>query len=695
MKNILLIITAIVVLAHASYSQWLIQSYNPSMRGAYFINGTSTGWAVTDNGIIRKTTDGGITWTGQQTGNTNPLNEIFFTNNNIGWAVGENGTILFTANGGSTWGMQNSGTVSHLYEVRFFDASTGFAAGNVLLKTTNGGANWVQITDGAFNGSIYSIVIRNSSVVYMSMNSNKVFKSTNLGTNWTLISQPSTNLNEIYFTDDVTGYGAGNNGNVFKTTNSGVNWFQNFIGSIQPLTSVLFINASTGFASGDEGKIYKSVDAGQNWTLAVNSSQRFKDLSVYGSSQIYACGLSGVSYLSNTGGASWTQLFQGAGGNITDIYFINAMTGWAANGSNDMLTTTNGGLNWQTAAFGNMPAMTNVWFLNNTTGFVIGNPSNDNGAELSIGKTTNGGLNFTELFITANSSHGIQFVNSSDGFAMFEDPSENALLYRTSNAGANWQLVNSANNNFAGFYFTTQLNGWMCGINGGMMKTTNGGANWIAQSTGVTEYLYSVYFQNANFGWACGTSGRIISTTNGGVNWTTQISGTSQPLADIKFISTTNGVCVGQRGTRLVTTNGGANWIANIESSLTNLNKISYAASNQVYAAGDQGYVSVSPGITGIEPTYNTIPEKYTLGQNYPNPFNPSTQIEFSLPQSRFVELLVYDVTGKIVKTLIQENLSEGNYIISFNAEGLSTGVYFYKLTTNEFSQVKKMMLIK
>ncbi len=83
------------------------------------------------------------------------------------------------------------------------------------------------------------------------------------------------------------------------------------------------------------------------------------------------------------------------------------------------------------------------------------------------------------------------------------------------------------------------------------------------------------------------------------------------------------------------------------------------------------------------------------MKQNYPNPFNPTTKISFSLPKSAFVSLKVYDMLGKEVAQLVNQELTPNNYSFDFNAANLSSGVYFYKLESAEFSDVKRMMLIK
>lgn len=98
--------------------------------------------------------------------------------------------------------------------------------------------------------------------------------------------------------------------------------------------------------------------------------------------------------------------------------------------------------------------------------------------------------------------------------------------------------------------------------------------------------------------------------------------------------------------------------------------------------------------ITGIQPSNQTA-EVYHLEQNYPNPFNPSTLINFTLPASGFVKLKVFNSIGKEVETLVNGNLSSGSYSVNFNASNLSGGVYFYKLETANFSETKKMILVK
>lgn len=101
----------------------------------------------------------------------------------------------------------------------------------------------------------------------------------------------------------------------------------------------------------------------------------------------------------------------------------------------------------------------------------------------------------------------------------------------------------------------------------------------------------------------------------------------------------------------------------------------------------------------GIQPISNLIPGTFTLAQNYPNPFNPSTNIRFDVPQSGFANLVVFDILGREVNTLVSENVKAGQYEVNFNAVSLPSGVYFYRLTVNSdkntWSATQKLMLVK
>ncbi len=98
---------------------------------------------------------------------------------------------------------------------------------------------------------------------------------------------------------------------------------------------------------------------------------------------------------------------------------------------------------------------------------------------------------------------------------------------------------------------------------------------------------------------------------------------------------------------------------------------------------------------TNLKNTGTTVADKYSLSQNYPNPFNPTTKIDFAIPKQGFVSIKVYNMLGKEVAILVSKEMTPGSYSFDYNASKLSSGVYFYKMEVNGFSEVKKMMLVK
>lgn len=98
--------------------------------------------------------------------------------------------------------------------------------------------------------------------------------------------------------------------------------------------------------------------------------------------------------------------------------------------------------------------------------------------------------------------------------------------------------------------------------------------------------------------------------------------------------------------------------------------------------------------VSGVS-NISLAPEKYSLSQNYPNPFNPETRISYSIPKAGMVTLKVFDVLGRQVSELVNEYKTPGNYIVEFNASNLSSGTYFYKLVSGEYTDIKKMTVVK
>ena len=99
--------------------------------------------------------------------------------------------------------------------------------------------------------------------------------------------------------------------------------------------------------------------------------------------------------------------------------------------------------------------------------------------------------------------------------------------------------------------------------------------------------------------------------------------------------------------------------------------------------------------IAGLTYEDNQLPMEYSLRQNYPNPFNPTTTINFDLPVSGFTTLIIYNQVGEVVLKLLETELNTGRYNYEFNGTGLSSGIYYYRLTSGDYNETKKMVLLK
>ena len=319
-----------------------------------------------------------------------------------------------------------------------------------------------------------------------------------------------------------------------------------------------------------------------------------------------------------------------------------------------IIRTVNGGNNWVTV---NSEPTLQLWglcFVNSLTGFTSGSTGR-------IMKTTNAGVNWVNVTSpTQTSLNSIYFINENTGFI-----SGYAIALKTTDQGASWANMNapfiSGFENFREIYFFNENLGLYVSDAGRIVKTTNSGATWNVMNSGTTQSLFGVKFIDAQTGYACGNAGAIVRTTDGGENWFGQTSPLNEILTDVWFTNANTGYISSWSGKILKTTNG---------------------------------------GITFIEPVSSETPEKFLLEQNYPNPFNPETKIRFQVPASaettRWVILLrIYDVSGKEISTLVNEELKPGTYEINWNARNMPSGVYFYQLNTGGFTQTKSMILIK
>jgi hypothetical protein len=239
-------------------------------------------------------------------------------------------------------------------------------------------------------------------------------------------------------------------------------------------------------------------------------------------------------------------------------------------------------------------------------------------------------------------------------------------------------------------------NVWVGARNGLMLFSNNGGTTLTSMSNPATDDIKDIQFIDGSIGFACGSNSFFMYTSNGGANWTSRSAGIVVGLNGLHFINQNEGWTVGGAGTLYSTTNAGLNWISITTPTTQDLNSIHSFDGVNAWAVGNLGIIitNYSPS-TGIDDKNYSAPNQIILEQNYPNPFNPATKIKFSIPESSITVIKIYNAVGSELATLLNEIKQPGTYEVSFNAVDLSSGAYFYSIETDNFREVKKMILIK
>lgn len=459
----------------------------------------------------------------------------------------------------------------------------------------------------------------------------------------------ASNLFDVQMIDNNTFYMCGNGGTIIKTTNAGQNWILQESYTEETLFALYFVNVNTGWAVGsdDKGIIRKTTDGGNTWFAQT-------------SPQLYA---------------------------LRDVVFLNSNTGYIA-AQNKILKTTNSGANWLEQSTPSSVIYFSVYFVNENTGWASGQTG-------TLIRTTNGGANW-ESQASGHNKHiwSVYMIDANNGYAA----GESGYILKTTNGGTNWfSLSAPGNTRLFAISLVSATSLYCVGDSGTIIFSSNGGSSWVNQSFGTSATLRDVVFKNSNLGFIAGKNGVILTTTNGGTNWINRSFNTVN-FYGIDFASIDTGYICG-RGRIYKTINGGINWTQQTTPvpDSVNIKDIFCITSNNVWAVPWSGQIiyTTNGGNTKVNQIFSEVPVKYLLNQNYPNPFNPSTKIQFAIPKYGLVRLTVFDITGKTMAVLVNETMQPGTFEVEWEASHRASGVYFYKLETNDFSEVRKMILIK
>ena len=690
------------------------------------------------NGLILKSTDNGNTWSPQASGTIHDLKMINYSIINDIWIVGSNGTLLRSTDYGSNWITQNSGTTNDLNAIRMM-YNTGYIVGanGLILKTINGGINWTQQSSST-NANLYYGYFSGANTGWIVGSGGTILRTSNGGTNW--IEQdsiPNVTLNSIKMIGEV-GWTVGNTGTLLKRRLDSTylpykSFIPNNIGTYIWYTGIFNqspISNSPGFEwPAGSGETYVFT-TGINVAAYYNNQLRMASASYQGESLIGYCE-NGVfhsdsrfkiyrvrridSYLTNPDWDNW-DLMVPFGAPFVDVnnngtYEPQIDTPGVRNAEQTLFVcftdanpqshsigegfgggTQPLGAEFHLTAWGyNKPIINDIQFLKweiinknisswDSTYFGIAcDPDllwqNDD----YIGCDTTRNLGY--CYNATNELHNGQ-IQPAVGFDLLRGPINKYSVPKDSILMSSFSYFNCVscgppecewdpNGEPLGAY-----NFWQ-----GLKKDRT---PWYNPLTGLrTKFCYPGDPETA-VGWT-EFRGSVLNCNDDSITGSNVIP-INQPFDRRLLMSSgSNNLKINPGDTQtIVISQMIARGTSNLNS-VTKLKELSDIAQN-LYNSGF---------VIGVNQISLIVPQSYMLHQNYPNPFNPNTKIKMEIAKLCNVKLVVYDILGREVAKLVNEKLKPGTYEVEFDGSNYASGVYFYKMVTNNFSETKRMLMIK
>lgn len=382
-----------------------------------------------------------------------------------------------------------------------------------------------------------------------------------------------------------------------------------------------------------------------------------------------------------------------------DLYFAN---------NEDIYKTTDEGNTWVnlTNGFVQSPGNANINIQIAGSNIFVGTftigvfMSPDNGSTWQMDTTGLEGSYNTHLIYT----------DGTNIFSSFDYPTYG--FYMKTAAPGPWTRINS-NLIGSGYGYhvkgMTKINNTLYAAtrNNGIYESTDDGVTWIQKTNSglpsPVDGQFADRLLNIGPDLFVSTDNGIYKSTDQAESWTRVDQGFAvwDQFGTVQIWALyTDGnnlyASVAQDDSAYVSTDEGNTW-SDISSGLHHRIKSFSIHNGTLYATQwdlDSSFIRFD-GALEVEKEEGVIPHVFILSQNYPNPFNPSTKIKFSLPFNSYVSLKVFDALGKEVAELINEELTQGEYTTEFNAKNLSSGIYYYRLTTDKFVETKKMLLLR
>lgn len=628
------------------------------------------------------------------------------------YAGTENGQVFRSTNNGLSWSMENPNISSLGIRALTSSATQLFAGtgGIGVYSSVDNGVSWIPFNGGLTDMTVNALA-SSGGVLFAGTRTAGVFRSSVSG-NWSL-AFPAPNVRALVAIGSNVYAGTGNG--VFRSSDNGTSWVatgftSSSVYAIAVDDSVILVAAFGG--------VFRSTNLGASWT-STNLAGTIQALVFAGSSAL-AGSYGGEVYRSTDRGATWAQVTAFRSGPVNA--FIISATGIIAGTTNSgIFRSTNNGISWSQANTGFANTSVTVAAVGGSTivaasfeqGAFRSTDAGENWVESNTGLTA---TSVTSLAVSAENIFAGTYAGAGGG--VFRSTDE-GLTWTLVLYGNVWALGGGGSNLFAGtvgikgdyyvYRSTDHGNTWtytrlyaraFASIDSilfaGNYRSTDNGVSWMAMSFPVSPAIVRSYAVLGASLFA-GTDGNgVFRSTDNGSTWVSaNLSGTSIP----GFVVIGSNLIAITTYSVFLSTNNGAAWTP-VNPGLTNIGigAITASSSNLFVGTGSTGVWRrpISEIIVGVEEeSEREPPEAYSLDQNYPNPFNPSTKIRFAVPRSGFASLKVYDLLGREVARLVNEELKPGRYEVTLDASHLASGVYFYRVRAGEFVETKKLILLR
>ncbi|MCX6161233.1 MAG: T9SS type A sorting domain-containing protein, partial [Ignavibacteriae bacterium] len=590
-----------------------------------------------------------------------------------------------------------------------------------LYKSTNAGLNWTQLISGRCDDIIFS---PDGTKAY-TVGSGTGYKiSTDGGVTFNAGTFPvgMGTRNHIAICNSaplilyVSKY-SGTTIEVYKSTDGGVNFAQvsvgyNFNGGQAWYDFYMHVNPfDPNYAYVGAVDIFRTTDGGTTFANITNGYQSGNvhvdqhNVSFHPTDPNTMISVNdGGIWISTNRGTTWVN--RNAGLTLTQFYRIASDPSNASHimgGTQDNGTQrTTGTANWA-AAFGGDGG--EVCFQPQNPNYILGETQN-NGVQRSV----NGGLSWSSgtTGLTGTGAWVGPLIAHPDSVEIFYTARNS--VFKTVSMGASWTAISTGISGTIREMAISKSrpNVIFASVGSTVYKSTDRGYTFALSTSGIpakTVTSINIHPDSSDVALVtCSGFGgaKVYKTTNGGALWSS-INGNlpDSPVNDGLIYYPGYATSVYAVGTDIgvfVTSNWGANWIE-IADGLPNTVAIHLDYNNLTgklrIGTHGRGVYELSGQLVGISNYNNSVPEKYTLSQNFPNPFNPVTKINFGIKKPGFVTLKIYDALGREITNLVNQNLKEGSYEVTFRGDNLNSGVYFYKLITDGYSETRRMMLVK